>query len=115
MGASQYLSTVQRSLFREAAAAIPKVDIYRRELQREYVEHLKAFSGEVQRFKNFSTFLSGVLTDVSIDLRPAAMQGLKDLKREVDGAQNRTVDVPSRLHFAQLSREIEKILKIRGS
>ncbi len=115
MVASNYLFTVQRSVFREAGNAQPKVDIYRRELQREYVEHLKAFSGEIQRFKSFGTFLSGVLADYSIDLRPAAIQGLKDLRRDLQSAESRAADTPTRLHFAQLSREIEKILKVRGS
>jgi hypothetical protein len=59
--------------------------------------------------------LSSMMTELTIDLRPAAMQGLKDLKRDLDIAERRTSDKPTRLHFAQLSREIEKILKIRGS
>jgi Met-zincin/Domain of unknown function (DUF5117)/Domain of unknown function (DUF5118) len=115
MTAADYLSTVQKSVFREAAQPNPKVDIYRRELQREFVEHLRTFSGEAQRFKNFGMMLASMMTELTVDLRPAAMQGLKDLKRDLDAAALRANDKPTRLHFAQLSREIEKILKIRGS
>ncbi len=113
--AADYLSAVQKSVFREAFQANPKVDIYRRELQREFIEHLKNFSGEMQRFKNFGMMLSAALTELTIDLRPAAMQGLKELKREMDIAERRATDKPTRLHFAQLSREIEKTLKVRGN
>jgi hypothetical protein len=115
MTAMNYLTTVQKSVFREAAQPNPKVDIYRRELQREYVEHLKVFSGEVQRFKNAGMMLSSMQTDLVMDLRPAAMQGMKDLKRDLLIAEQRAKDSPTRLHFAQLARELDKILKVRGS
>jgi hypothetical protein len=106
---------VQSSVFREAAETNPRVDVFRRELQLEYVEHLKAFSGEIQRIKSMNTFLSALFTDYSIDLRPAAMEGLRILKNDLDAAKGRTNDLATRLHFTQLSREVEKILKIRGS
>ena len=115
MTANDYLTRVQKSVFREAAQPNPKVDIYRRELQREYIEHLKIFSGEVQRFKSFSMLISSLLTELTMDLRPAAMQGMKDLKSELSAAEQRATDKPTRLHFAQLARELDKILKIRGS
>jgi hypothetical protein len=113
--AADYLSTVQKSVFREASQANPRVDIYRRELQREFIEHLKTFSGEAQRFKSFGMMISAALTELTIDLRPAAMQGLKELKHDMDIAERRATDKPTRLHFAQLSREIEKTLKVRGN
>lgn len=115
MTAMGYLTTVQKSVFREAFQPAPKADIYRRELQREYVEHLKVFSGEVQRFKNLGMMMSSLQTDLVMDLRPAAMQGMKDLKRDLLDAERRAKDTATRLHFAQLARELDKILKIRGS
>jgi hypothetical protein len=115
LSATGYLSTVQRSLFRETAMAVPKVDIYRRELQRDFVEHLKAFSGEAQKFKNFGFMFSAMLTDLLIDLRPAAVQGLKNLRYELSNAEKRATDTATKQHFAQLGREVEKTLKIRGS
>ncbi len=114
MSASGYLQTIQKSIFREAAQRRPKVDIYRRELQREYIDHLKAFSGEAQRFKNFGFMFSAAMTDLLIDLRPAAIQGLKNLRSELASAEQRSHDTATRQHFAQLQREVEKILKIRG-
>lgn len=115
MTANHYLNRVQKSVFREAAQHHPKVDIYRRELQREFIEHLKTFSGDVQKFKSLNMLISSMLTELTMDLRPAAIQGMKDLRAELTAAELRTSDKPTRLHFAQLARELDKILKIRGS
>ena len=115
LSSSAYLQSIQKSIFRETTMPQPKVDIYRRELQRDYVEHLKAFSGEAQRFKNFNFMFSAMLTDLMIDLRPAAMDGLKSLKGELTSAEKRATDTASRQHFAQLAREVEKTLRIRGN
>jgi Met-zincin len=115
LSAARYLDTVQKSLFREATAASPKVDIYRRELQRDFVEHLKAFSGEAQRYRNFGFMFSAMMTDLLIDLRPAALQGLKDLRGDLVSAERRAKDPATRQHFAQLAREVEKTLRIRSN
>jgi hypothetical protein len=114
LNAYAYLDMVQRSVFRETQQQSPKADIYRRELQREYVEHLKAFSGEVQRFKSFGFAVAAAQTDLLIDLRPAALQSLKDVKAMLVDAERRTEDRPTRQHFAQLAREVEKLLRIRA-
>jgi hypothetical protein len=50
-----------------------------------------------------------------IDLRPAAMDGLKSLKGELTSAEKRANDTASRQHFAQLAREVEKTLRIRAN
>jgi hypothetical protein len=110
-----YLDLVQRSVFRETRDANLKVDIYRRELQREYVEHLKTFSGEAQRFRNFGFAIAAAQTELLVDLRPAAMQSLKDVKQMLTDAANKPGDPVTRQHFAQLARDIEKTLRIRGS
>ncbi len=115
MTATQYLSTVQKSVFSELGTAHPKIDIYRRQLQRTYIDQLKAFSGEVQRFESFGQLFAFVLTSLSIDLRPASLQALKDLQRDARHAMPLSGDSPTRLHLAQIDRDIEKILKVRGS
>jgi hypothetical protein len=113
--AYSYLDLVQRSVFRETAQAEPKTDIYRRELQREYVEHLKAFSGEAQRFKSFGFMIAAAQTELLIDLRPAALQSLKDVRAMLQDGERRATDRTTRQHFAQLARDVEKTLRIRGS
>jgi hypothetical protein len=115
LSAYDYLELVQKSLFRETQQTSPKVDIYRRELQREFVEHLKAFSGEAQRLKSFGFMLAASQTELLVDLRPAALQSLKDVKAMLLTGEQRATDRPTRQHFAQLARDVEKTLKIRGS
>ncbi|MBC7622152.1 MAG: zinc-dependent metalloprotease, partial [Aeromicrobium sp.] len=115
LSAYGYLELVQKSVFRETQQVSPKVDIYRRELQREYVEHLKAFSGEAQRFKSFGFMIAASQTEQLIDLRPAAMQSLKDVKAMLLAGEQRATDRVTRQHFAQLARDVEKTLRIRGS
>jgi len=115
LSAYRYLQLIQRSIFRETVSPQPKADIYRRELQRDFIEHLKAFSGEAQRFKSFSFMLSAAQTDLLIDLRPAALQSLKDVKVMLLAGEQRTTDSATRQHFSLLARDVEKTLKIRGS
>jgi hypothetical protein len=114
MEANQYLATIQNGVFRELKNNKPVVDVYRRELQRAYIEQLKGFSGEMQRINNANAAQAFMFSDISIDLRPAAIQSLKDLKRDLNNARPNVSDQPTRLHIAQLDREITQILKIRG-
>lgn len=114
MEANQYLATIQSGVFRELKTTKPVVDVYRRELQRAYIEQLKGFSGETQRINNANAAQAFMNSDISIDLRPAAIQSLKDLKRDLNNARANVVDQPTRLHIAQLDREITQILRIRG-
>ena len=115
LSANQYLNTLRGGVFRELNAAAPVVDVYRRELQKMYLDQLIGFSGEVQRITNFNSFMAFVLSDVSVDLRPAALQALRDLQRDARAAVGKTRDEPTRLHLTHIDREIEQILKIRGS
>lgn len=115
MSASRYLSTLQKGVFSELAKPQPVIDVYRRELHKSYIDQLKGFSGEVQRVTNMTSFVAFSMSELSIDLRPAAVQALRDLQADIRGARPRVTDIPTRLHLAHLDREIEQILKIRGS
>ena len=82
MVASEYLSLVQSGVFRELTASQPKVDIYRRELQRAYIDQLKAFTGDVQRFSSFNQMMASAFSPFSIDLRAASVDALRTLQRD---------------------------------
>ncbi len=112
--ADMHLKLMRQGLFSEINSPSPKVDIYRRQLQQTFVEQLTTFSGEVQRFKSFSALITSLYTDLSVDLRPTAMQTMRDLKRDLNNAIPRTADTQTRFHFQQLAREIEKILRLRA-
>jgi len=113
--ASQYMALVQKGVFRELEQERPKVDIARRELQRTYLDQLIAFSGETQRLTSFGALVSSAQSEIAIDLRPAAIGAMKTLRAEIARKQALAADQPTRLHLAQLAREIDQILKIRGS
>ncbi len=115
MTASQYLNTVQHGVFHELNQPKPKIDVTRRELQHTYLDLVKAFTGDVQRFNDSAQLTAARLTALSIDLRPASLQALRDLQREMRAAIPKAADAPTRLHLSQLDREIEQILKVRGS
>lgn len=113
--ASQYMALVQQGVFRELERNKPKVDIARRELQRTYLDQLISFSGETQRLTSVGALVSSAQSEIAIDLRPAAIEAMKKLKTEIMRTRPRTVEQSTRLHLAQLEREIEQILKVRGS
>lgn len=115
LSASQYIALVQQGIFRELERDQPKVDIARRELQRNYLDQLISFSGETQRLTSFGALVSSAQSEIAIDLRPAAIEAMKTLKAKIARTRPRTVDQPTRLHLAQLEREIDQVLKIRGS
>jgi Met-zincin/Domain of unknown function (DUF5117)/Domain of unknown function (DUF5118) len=112
--ADMHLKLMRQGLFSEINATSPKVDLYRRQLQQTFVEQLTTFSGEVQRFKSFSALITSLYTELSVDLRPTAMQTMRDLKQDLNNAIPRTTDTQTRFHFQQLVREIEKILRLRA-
>ncbi|MBL8514238.1 MAG: zinc-dependent metalloprotease, partial [Betaproteobacteria bacterium] len=109
MMAAEYLALVQGGVFRELAASAPRIDIYRRELQRAYIDQLKAFTGDVQRFSSFNQMMASAYSGLSIDLRAASVDALRTLQRDTRNAVPRAADKSTRLHLAQLDREIEQI------
>lgn len=113
--AARYMSQVQQGLFSELRQAKPRVDVTRRELQRNYLALLKIYSGEAQRISNFGELIASMLSSLSVDLRPAALNGLRVLQQQALTAAPNSADESTRLHLQQLAREAEQILKIRGS
>lgn len=113
--AARYLSQVQQGLFSELRQAKPRVDVTRRELQRNYLNILKTYSGDAQRVTSIADLIAGMLSSLSVDLRPAAINGLRVMQQQALAAAPNAADESTRLHLQQLAREAEQILKIRGS
>lgn len=113
--AARYLSQVQQGLFSELRQPKPRVDVTRRELQRSYLNILKTYSGEAQRVATIADLIATMLSSLSVDLRPAAINGLKVMQQQALAAAPNAADESTRLHLQQLAREAEQILKIRGS
>ncbi|MBL8516210.1 MAG: zinc-dependent metalloprotease [Betaproteobacteria bacterium] len=115
LSAARYLAQVQRGLFSELKQTKPRVDVTRRELQRSYLNILKTYSSEAQRVTSLADLIASLLSSLSVDLRPAAINGLKEMQQQALAAAPNAADESTRLHLQQLAREAEQILKIRGS
>ncbi len=88
---------VQNGIWSELYKPAPVVDLYRRNLQRAYLETLR---GKLQGDSATPT-----------DLRPVATGSLMDLQRAIDRALVKTTDADTRLHLMDSRVTIERILK----
>ena len=90
------VSDLTGGIWSETAMPSPKIDIYRRSLQRQY---LSTMDGKVNG--------SGATTS---DLRPVVKADLRNLAHRIDVAVARTTDVPTKNHLLESRRDIENIL-----
>ena len=88
---------LQNGIWSELYKPAPVVDLYRRNLQRAYLETLR-------------TKLQGD-SATPTDLRPVATGSLMDLQRAIDRALVKTTDADTRLHLMDSRSTIERILK----
>ncbi len=87
---------LSKGIWSETAETSPKIDIYRRSLQRSF---LSTMDGKVNG--------SGATTS---DLRPVVKADLRVLAKRIDVALARTTDVPTRNHLVESRKDIENIL-----
>ena len=88
---------LQSGIWSELYKPAPVVDLYRRNLQRAYLETLR-------------TKLQGD-SATPTDLRPVATGSLMDLQHVIDRALVKTTDADTRLHLMDSRNTIERILK----
>jgi hypothetical protein len=110
-GIADLLSDLAQGLFAEAGAAHPVTDVYRRNLQRAYVEELNrlintpleppARPGRPARFTPKPR---------PADARALARAQLVVLDAQLLGAERRTTDKDTKAHFADLRARIKVIL-----
>lgn len=109
--AYSYLSMMEdlrKGLFSELRRG-EAIDVYRRNLQRAYVERLAYLMNEEQG--KASRFGSRTNVDVSqSDIRPVVRAELKALNAVLRSALNRTSDRMSKFHIQDLRERIEMIL-----
>ena len=89
------------------------IDVYRRNLQRAYVDRMEFLMTQEQpRLRGaFARFSSRTNVNVSqSDIRPVVRAELKNLKRAVQGAAGRTSDRMSSYHLSDLAERIDLIL-----
>lgn len=105
---TELVGDVQSGIFSELNASVPKIDVLRRNLQRAYIEHLKA---ELMPSKDGGGgpifFGDG---GGSTDFRAVARVSLKGLQGQINTALVRTKDAITVAHLQDCEREIEAML-----
>jgi hypothetical protein len=93
---SDLVADVQGGVWSELAQANPRIDLYRRNLQRAYVQLMKpVLSGE---------------TPTQTELRPIGTGALRELAAQLDRAIPKTTDRETLLHLRDCRAAIERIL-----
>jgi len=108
----EMMADLRNGLFNELKSS-RKIDIYRRNLQRAYVERLETLMTKEQPSLSgaFARFSSRTNIDVSqSDIRAIVRQELKDLKRTLQSNTGRMSDKISRIHLIDLVERIDLIL-----
>lgn len=112
--ALQYLTEVQDGVWSEAKLSAPSVDVFRRHLQRSYLEHMKDELGrkDAGGLPGFDAdpFRALGATTQGTDFRAVGRAALQDLHVLLTSAVARAQDAMTRLHFRDCRREIELIL-----
>jgi hypothetical protein len=91
----QMVGDLTKGVWKETGDAVPKVDVYRRTLQRTFLETMdKRINGSTQ----------------ASDLKLIAKSALRSLAKELDVAAAKAKDKPTALHFVESRKEIELIL-----
>ena len=106
------MADLRNGLFSELKSS-RKIDIYRRNLQRAYVERLETLMTKEQSRipAAFARFVTRTNIDVSqSDIRAIVRSELKDLKRTLQSNTGRMRDKISRIHLIDLVERIDLIL-----
>jgi len=90
------VTDVTSGFWRELSEPKPRVDAYRRSLQREY---LKTIDGKINGASASKT-----------DLKPLAKETLRSLAKRIDASVPRAADRMTAIHLRESRKDIEKIL-----
>lgn len=104
---TELVHDVQNGIFSELKMTSPRVDVLRRNLQRAYLEHLKA---ELLPAKEAGgpVFFGG--DGGSTDFRAVARVQLGFLQTQINQVANKTEDAITRAHLLDCQREIDAML-----
>jgi hypothetical protein len=94
---AEMLEDVRKGVWSELSSN-SSIDVYRRNLQRTYLNHVKSLMESDDDDVNGS------------DIKPLLREELRTLKTEVDRAVNRTVDRRTVVHLQDVQNRIENIL-----
>ncbi|MBL8149539.1 MAG: zinc-dependent metalloprotease, partial [Blastocatellia bacterium] len=110
------ISDLQKGLWKELDESSPSVDIYRRNLQRMYIGHIKELmkrmeapatprTGETSEFLQIATYQIR-----PSDFRAVARMSLQRLAKKIEAAMVKTKDQMTVAHLQDCRKEIDSIL-----
>jgi hypothetical protein len=114
--ASEFLADVRRGIWSELSASRPVIDVYRRNLQREYLEIAEKMIAPASAPATPQPTIprSGITSSASSrsagDTRPLFRGELMAIQQSVRAAIPRARDTLTRLHLEDVRVEIERIL-----
>jgi len=107
------LADLRDGVWTELSASSVRVDVYRRNLQRSYIEAVERLlrppapqSGGAQAGQQAQQ-----ASRTNSDVRPALRGELVELERQVRAAIGRSADAMTRLHLEDVRREIQRLLE----
>lgn len=107
-----FMDDVRSAIWTELDSNSP-IDVYRRNLQRAYIERMEyLMTGELPDIPSqFREFLGWTQVNVSqSDIRPIAREQLEELLSDVERAESRVSDRATRVHLADSAIRINEIL-----
>jgi hypothetical protein len=108
---TELVNDVQDGIFSELTASIPKIDVLRRNLQRAYLDHLKAELAPAKDSGGGGPIGFGGGSDSGTsDFRAVARLAVMRLRVQIPQAESRTKDAITLAHLQDCEREIDAML-----
>jgi hypothetical protein len=112
--AGEYLADLRGGVWSEVTQSNPRINVYRRNLQRAYIEAADRTINPPAPPENATAAQQAAATAARFSDARALMRGeLVELQRLIQGATTRTSDSMTRLHLRDLNLEITRILDTR--
>jgi len=113
---AEYLGDLRNGVWSELSAGNPRVDVYRRNLQRAYLDAAERTLNPPEAAPAAGGGGGGGAAATpprSTDARAILRGELFEIQRSAQGAANRTSDAVTRLHLRDINLEIQRILDPR--
>jgi hypothetical protein len=105
----EFMDAVHESIWRELEAGRPRIDTYRRNLQRGYLEQMETLLVE-DRSSGFASYYGTTVNVNQSDIRPLVRAKLKTLREEAIARSSRAQDTMTRYHLEDVVARIDGML-----
>lgn len=109
----ELMDDLRNAIWNELDSSSPEIDVYRRNLQRGYIERMAYLMNEEPTVPaQFAQFFSMDVDVSQSDIRPIVREQLEILQDEIDGTSSS--DRATRIHLEDASERIDAILNPNG-